>query len=702
MLSTGGLGFGNVNVGETSPPRTVLVSNSGSGTLSLNPPLFEGAGFNSTTNCPASLAPSASCSITVSFTPTAEGEASGKVSLTSSAGPGTVFLSGIGMVPLTAYISQDFDSVQPHSGQFATTQLGSSSTLTVFVLAKGNIELLNTNASLSGSPEFKFVAASRISPYYQAGAGMQYYSGDCNATVTDQLVTGCSAGPGYLAGPLFKHVALTLRYTPTAVGPATATLQVAHNGTNASPLVLNLTAQGLGVPLAALSTSSLTWSDTVSTTLVGSSTPQSVRLTNEGTATLALTAAPRIEGDAVFTASTGCGTSLAPGAFCDTTVTFAPTNTAAKSGQLIFSTNKGTPTVTLAGQGHTRTATLPDTNVGSALVGQSTTADVTLTNTGTLPLGITSPTASSVTGAGFSFVSSTCPTSLPVGQNCKVTVRFTASAEGSATGRLTMTTTAGSLASNLTAAGVLVFMDASGGTVTTSGNYRIHTFTSNGTFTVTRAPTTSDIEVLVVGGGGGGAGGGLNVGGGGGGAGGYIFTRPTVSSTGTVNVTVGTGGLGGAYNARGSSGTDSSISGVLGTFTAFGGGRGGTAPSSAASGGSGGGHSGAGGTPGSGTAGQGNNGAAGTGTYGSTASTGGGGGGANATAVGSAGGAGKSNTISGTTQTYAVGGNGGATSGGSAAARVGNTGNGGFGGNGTNAVGGAGAAGVVIIKYKFQ
>ena len=58
---------------------------------------------------------------------------------------------------------------------------------------------------------------------------------------------------------------------------------------------------------------------------------------------------------------------------------------------------------------------------------------------------------------------------------------------------------------------------AYGGTVTTSGNYRIHTFNSSGTLTVTSAPPNSTVEYLVVAGGGSGGG---NFSSGGGGAGG--------------------------------------------------------------------------------------------------------------------------------------------------------------------------------------
>ena len=57
---------------------------------------------------------------------------------------------------------------------------------------------------------------------------------------------------------------------------------------------------------------------------------------------------------------------------------------------------------------------------------------------------------------------------------------------------------------------------ATGGTITTDGDYKVHTFTSSGTFTVSSAPDY--VHYLVVAGGGGGGG---HTHGGGGGAGGY-------------------------------------------------------------------------------------------------------------------------------------------------------------------------------------
>src|SRR6056300_555665 len=90
---------------------------------------------------------------------------------------------------------------------------------------------------------------------------------------------------------------------------------------------------------------------------------------------------------------------------------------------------------------------------------------------------------------------------------------------------------------------------ATGGTVATSGDYKIHTFTGDGCFVVT---TVGYLDYLVVGGGGGGGSAGTHAGcngagGGGGGAGGYRTTYPSCDTgllitSGTYPITVGGGG----------------------------------------------------------------------------------------------------------------------------------------------------------------
>ena len=77
--------------------------------------------------------------------------------------------------------------------------------------------------------------------------------------------------------------------------------------------------------------------------------------------------------------------------------------------------------------------------------------------------------------------------------------------------------------------------NATGGTITTVGSYKVHTFTSSGTFTPS-ADGTVDIMLVA-----GGAAGGSNLGGGGGAGGVLVSTGVSVSNQG-YTITIGAGG----------------------------------------------------------------------------------------------------------------------------------------------------------------
>jgi hypothetical protein len=142
-------------------------------------------------------------------------------------------------------------------------------------------------------------------------------------------------------------------------------------------------------------------------------------------------------------------------------------------------------------------------------------------------------------------------------------------------------------------AGGASFIEATGGTVTTSGDYKIHTFTGPGSFIVSKAPAapTATVDYLVVGGGGGGSPGG---GSGGAGGGGYRESKgntgpytasPLATPTGilvtatTYPITVGGGGT---VTTNGNPSTFS-------TITSAGGGAAGYRSTGGSNGGSGGG-----------------------------------------------------------------------------------------------------------------
>jgi len=300
------------------------------------------------------------------------------------------------------------------------------------------------------------------------------------------------------------------------------------------------------------------------------------------------------------------------------------------------------------------------------------------------------------------------------------------------------------------------FIVATGGTVTCCGDYKIHTFTGPGTFTVTNAGNpvgSTTVDYLVVAGGGGGGGGAVpsSLGSGGGGAGGFRESSGTSTGCYTASplgacvsalpvtvqgypITVGGGGSGGSSgNPAGNPGSDGNNS-LFSTITSTGGGGGGGrnfSPSSGRQGGSGGGAS-FGGTGGSGNTPpvsppQGNDGGFTPGTPNQWAGAGGGGaiaGGTPGVCNEAPGGAGATTSISASPTAYAGGGGGGGTTPGSPeSGGIGGTGGGGAGGPisgsataGTTNTGGggggaasqncgtgaAGGSGIVIIRYKFQ
>jgi hypothetical protein len=299
------------------------------------------------------------------------------------------------------------------------------------------------------------------------------------------------------------------------------------------------------------------------------------------------------------------------------------------------------------------------------------------------------------------------------------------------------------------------FIIATGGTVTTCGDYKIHTFTSPGTFCVSStAACASDnnVDYLVVAGGGGSQDGG-------GGAGGFRISGGTASGCYTVSplgscvsalpvsatgypITVGAGGSGVCNPAPAPLSTSGSNS-VFSTITSAGGGRGGNAIPGPRDGGSGGGSASANQTGGTGNTPpvsppQGNNG----GTSSGCRATGSGGGGASAvggdnsgprnggdgsyTGIFNSPTVGESGPVSGVRYFAGGGGAGGSapdgyspTTGGiggggngfgnsqpsptpAGSGQCGSVNTGGGGGGAWWGVNGKGGSGIVIIRYKFQ
>ena len=94
-VSPASLTFASETVGTTAMAQAVTVTNSGQATLTLTSITTSGD-FAQTNNCGTSVAPGASCTIALTFTPTVAGSRTGMLTITdnASASPQTVALSG--------------------------------------------------------------------------------------------------------------------------------------------------------------------------------------------------------------------------------------------------------------------------------------------------------------------------------------------------------------------------------------------------------------------------------------------------------------------------------------------------------------------------------------------------------------------------------------------------------------------------------
>lgn len=98
-LTPSHLKFPTQLVGTSSSPQTATLTNTGSGTVTISSIATSGS-FHQTNNCPSSLLVGSNCQIQVTFTPTAKGPTTGKLSVTDDAkgSPQSTSLSGTGTV----------------------------------------------------------------------------------------------------------------------------------------------------------------------------------------------------------------------------------------------------------------------------------------------------------------------------------------------------------------------------------------------------------------------------------------------------------------------------------------------------------------------------------------------------------------------------------------------------------------------------
>jgi hypothetical protein len=312
-LSPATMAFGNVAVGTTSAAKTATVTNNQTTTLNFT---FTASGNyaavgSGTSPCGTSLAAGKSCTVSVTFSPTANGNINGAVTVTDSTivKQQEVTLSGTGTGGSAAPLK-----FSPTTLTFANQAFNSASPAQT---------VLVTNTSASS------VTLSAI-----AGSG--------NYTAAGSGTTPCKAGT-----VLAKNGACTMSvtFTPTYLSTIKGAITVSDNA-SVNQQILNVS--GSAVLPVTFSPVGLTFAaQNVGTT----SAPQTVTLTNNLSTTLSKIAVSA-SGDFALASNT-CASTLAASSQCTFSVTFTPSQTGSIEGAVTVTDSAvGSPqVVNLAGTG---------------------------------------------------------------------------------------------------------------------------------------------------------------------------------------------------------------------------------------------------------------------------------------------------------------------------------------------------------------
>jgi hypothetical protein len=307
-LSTTSLNFGSVTVNTSSTPQSVTLTSSGTAPLTINSAALSGAGFTvSGMTFPTTLNPGQTAVLSVVFDPTVTGTATGSITISDNASPGsaTISLSGTGQA--TAGV---LSGVSCTTSSF--TGSGSDACTVSLSAAAGSSGLA---VSLSSNNSAVTVPASVTVP---AGATSASFTAAVSA-VTSTQTAALSASAG----------GVTVSYS----------LQL-----NAATVTLTL------------GSTSVSFGDvTVNTTVT-----QSVSLTSSGTSQLTINSAT-VTGAGFGISGLTFPLTLNPGQSATLNVTFDPTVTGTATGAVILSTNAssgGTATISLSANGVAKSYTV--------------------------------------------------------------------------------------------------------------------------------------------------------------------------------------------------------------------------------------------------------------------------------------------------------------------------------------------------------
>jgi hypothetical protein len=290
-LSATSLSFGSLSLGQTSSAQALTITSDGGQALRLNTLAITGANpgdFAETNTChvPNVLQPGNSCSVLVSFTPSAAGSRTAALTITSNASPPTesAQMNGTGLSPAPAV------TLVPGSLNFGTATMGSSTPMNITVTNAGTAALHITNVALGGANTNDFSFSDLA----------------CNSAI-----------------PVNASCLITVTFTPLAAGLRTASVMLADDAPD-SPQVIGVKGNANAAPSSAVTVNP--GSPDFGTTTQGTSTPMNVTVKNTGTAALHITsvALGGANGNEFSFTDPACNAAIPVSGTCTIALTFTP------------------------------------------------------------------------------------------------------------------------------------------------------------------------------------------------------------------------------------------------------------------------------------------------------------------------------------------------------------------------------------------
>ena len=422
------LTFPSTAVGSTATTQTVTVAASLKTGYAISALSVSASGdfARAGGTCGTTVAVGTTCTVIVSFTPTAAGARNGTLSLThaTTLTPITIALSGTGSGAATP---TPVASITPTTLTLASTAIGATS-------AAQNVTVSNTG---TGALTLSVIALSNTADFIVAG-------GTCAA--------GGSVAPGANC-----TVSVAFRPAAGATGARTGSLSITHDAAGSpGSVALSSTATAAAAPAAALTSSLAFGSVNVGT----AGTTQTATLSNTGTA--ALTLGSLTTGSTEFTITGGtcvAGGLIAPAGSCTVLAGFTPSAAGARSASLVVTHNAsgGQSSTALSGTGVALSPVIgvsPTTlSFSQTIAAASAAQTVTVSNSGNAPLMIGSLAFAGAQAGEFQIATGTTCTaggSVAANASCLVRLTFTPSVAGARSASLSITHNATGSPSNVT------------------------------------------------------------------------------------------------------------------------------------------------------------------------------------------------------------------------------------------------------------